>query len=73
MKFSGKILQHNLMLRKIMSDHGAILSEILRKNLPRTHNLVLRKIMSNLGAISSEILRQSSKNTQSYAKKRAAG
>ena len=39
-----------------MSDLGAILSEILRQDLPRTHNLMLRKIMSDLGAILSEIL-----------------
>ena len=38
-----------VMLRKVMSDVGAILSdlailsEILRQYLPRTHNLVLRK------------------------------
>ena len=39
-----------------MSDLGAILSEILRQDLPRTRNLMLGKIMSDLGAILSEIL-----------------
>ena len=51
------------MLRKIMSDFGASLSETLRQNLSRTHNLMLRKIMSDLGPILSETLRQNLSRT----------
>ena len=46
------------MLRKTLSDLGAILPEILGKDLPRTHYFMLRKTLSDLGAILPEILGQ---------------
>ena len=61
---------HNLMLRKIMSDLGTILSEILSKIFQELCEcFMLRKIMSDLGAILSEIHRQDHPKTQFHAKK----